>query len=209
MRGFAFILVCVLIVIRVIGTDACFRPPPLAEELGCSPTLSWLKDPARYAAEGRGFVYFDPLGLATDANFARYRESELKHGRVAMLAVAQVLLVPLLKDVEVLPADFPENILSSFKHPGDATKVILTCFILEAFVFVQRDFNAMPGDYGTGFFGVRDKAANEEKLVAELEHGRLAMIGIVGYLASDYISHGKPWPEQWMELAERYTQNST
>lgn len=37
----------------------------------------------------------------------------------------------------------------------------------------------MPGDYNTGFFGLRDKTQNEEFLLNELELGRLAMIGFV------------------------------
>lgn len=38
--------------------------------------------------------FFDPLGLCPDGEkkFKRYRESELKHGRVAMLAVLGVLV---------------------------------------------------------------------------------------------------------------------
>ena len=45
--------------------------PKLEDELGLSPTLSFLS--------GRSDVFFDPLNLATDENFARLREAELKH----------------------------------------------------------------------------------------------------------------------------------
>ena len=40
------------------------------------------------------FGFFDPLGLAPPdkENFAKYRESEIKHGRIAMLAVLGVII---------------------------------------------------------------------------------------------------------------------
>jgi light-harvesting complex I chlorophyll a/b binding protein 1 len=45
---------------------------------------------------------FDPLGLGSDDNFAYYREAEIKHGRLAMLAAVawplQELLHPILVD---------------------------------------------------------------------------------------------------------------
>jgi hypothetical protein len=51
----------------------------LSEELGCSPTLAQVF--------GKETVYFDPLGIATDTYFARFRETELKHGQIAMVAI--------------------------------------------------------------------------------------------------------------------------
>ena len=47
-----------------------------------------------------GDLGFDPLGLSTDDNFAYYREAEIKHGRIAMLAAVawplQEILHPLI-----------------------------------------------------------------------------------------------------------------
>ena len=182
--------------------------PLLSDELGCSPTLSMLRDRERYAAEGP-FFYVDPLHVATDDNFARLREAELKHGRVAMLAMAEVMLIPVLKRSLVVdfivPREFPEGLVSVVPNlqPRDLAHVILTCAILEIFVFVQKDPQDMPGDYGTGYFGLRDKAVHEDTLVVELEHGRLAMVGFVGFLVSDVLTHGRPWFEQWLSLLDR------
>ena len=40
------------------------------------------------------FGFFDPLGLTPPdkENFSKYRESEIKHGRIAMLAVLGVFV---------------------------------------------------------------------------------------------------------------------
>lgn len=178
---------------------------PLSEELGCSPTLSFLSDPERYRQEGP-FYYFDPLQLAGEDSFARYREAELKHGRVAMLAMTEVIAVPLVKRLGGLPRDFCEGIAgrSAPFSVMDYVKVLAVCGALEIFVFVQRNPRDMPGDYGVGFFGIRDKTANEKLLWVELENGRLAMMGITGFIISDFITHGKPWLEQWLGFMERW-----
>jgi hypothetical protein len=68
-------LLCNLLLLS-IHTFALSAPPvPLQEELGCSPTLSFI-----FRRDAEKPFYFDPLGLATDDNFARMREAELKHG---------------------------------------------------------------------------------------------------------------------------------
>lgn len=174
-----------------------FRPPRIRDELGCSPTLSFFF--------GRDYVkdpfFFDPLRIANDSNFPRLRESELKAGRVAMLAVAETMLVPLFKQTTGwIPKDFPDGIMAGFKRvtTTDVAKVVILCGFLELVIFVQRDPKALPGDYGLGYFGVRDKSRNEISLVSELENGRLAMIAFVVQLAAEYVSGGESWEEQWL-----------
>lgn len=46
-------------------------------------------DPQSYAGVSEPLGYFDPLGLAPEDEvlFKRFRESELKHGRISMIAV--------------------------------------------------------------------------------------------------------------------------
>lgn len=132
--------------------------PRIESELGCSPTLSLFF--------GNGF-YFDPLGLADDENFARYREAELKHGRVAMLATVGMVLPNILVEVanKIDFIDFspvPSG-LNAFRELDLVVwaQIVVTCGFLETLVFYQRDKKDMPGDYGTGYFGLRDKGRHE------------------------------------------------
>lgn len=175
-----------------------FRPPPLSEELGCSPTLSKL------LGRPDGF-FFDPLNLATDENFARFREAELKHGRICMAAFVGLTLPPMGEVMmsmtipsaattgdtsrgdlnHVFSASIIENWTSL--SPLQFLNIVVTCGFLEAFIFFQRDPLDMPGDYGTGYFGVRDKGMNERALFCELENGRLAMIAFAGKLAAEAV----------------------
>lgn len=192
----------------------------LSEELGCSPTLSVL------LGRPNADFYFDPLGLATDDNFARMREAELKHGRIAMAANVGVVFPPAfrwllsLKDQELLgpfkglipPIDTAASVSNELPSAsirenlaamtiGDYLNILITCFFLENFVFFQREAGAMPGDYGTGYFSVRDKGINERSLVVELENGRLAMLAVLGQVAAELVS-GKSWLEQWESIIE-------
>lgn len=180
-----FILIFALVTPRC----QCFRPPLVSEELGTSPTLSSIL--------GKEAFFFDPLSIATDVNFARLREAELKHGRVAMLAVVETMLAPFLSRWTPLTP----GILPSLKMVtlDKAFKVLLVCFVMETLIWVQQDPQAMPGDYNTGYFGIRDKAANERSLIVELEHGRLAMMALAGQIAAELVS-GKTWDQQWLDI---------
>lgn len=70
----------------LIGSAAAFSS--LSPKTAASPTKDFTIEDLPGALAPVGF--FDPLGLAAKANGAtlkRYREAELTHGRVAMLAV--------------------------------------------------------------------------------------------------------------------------
>jgi hypothetical protein len=68
-------------------------PVPIKDELGCSPTLTLLLNRLEP-------VFFDPLNLARDENFAIFREAELKHSRVAMVSVFSCILSTVSKEIE-------------------------------------------------------------------------------------------------------------
>ena len=187
-------------------STSAFRPPLVSEELGCSPTLSML------LGRPDGF-YFDPLRIATDTNFARLRECELKHGRIAMAANLGMVVPPLLQQLAQqqkesnweFPSKFPTaSIVQNMEQlePVDVLNIAVTCGFLESFIFIQRDSRDMPGDYGTGYFSVRNKGQNERSLVSELENGRLAMVAFVGLVVAEMVT-GKDYVEQWETIFEQ------
>jgi hypothetical protein len=177
------------------NSSLAFKPPLVSEEYGCSPTLSLLLRGSRSEQ-----FFFDPLNIADDANFSRLREAELKHGRISMFAVAGTIVTPFVKDVtDWVPKKYPNGVLPVLKSlsPVDMAKVVLFCGVMETVIWVQRDPQDMPGDYGTGYLGVRDKGVHERQLISELENGRLAMIAVAGQVAAELVT-GKPWVDQWV-----------
>lgn len=158
-------------------------PVSLQEELGCSPTLAKIFQ--------RDNLYFDPLSLATDDNFARYREAELKHGRVAMITVIWSWISFVSSGDSGIVDSIREGKLPPLFRLLQAWPIVeilkftAICGILETLVLVQVDPQDMPGDYRVGYLGVRDKGRHERSLVTELENGRLAMLVMFYYLIHD------------------------
>ncbi|GAX16167.1 hypothetical protein FisN_3Hh352 [Fistulifera solaris] len=181
-----------------------FRPPSLSEELGCSPTLTILMQGIENYQKDK-LVYFDPLGIASDTNFPRLREAELKHGRIAMLAMTERILLPFsplawnMDPTNNGRSLYYGDMLSRIRalSLSDFLKVVVTCGVLEIFIFTQKDPKDMPGDYGTGYFGRRDKGRNEWKLRIELENGRLAMLALLTQFVLEVATGGLTWDQQW------------
>jgi hypothetical protein len=143
-------------------------------------------------------VYCDPVGLVTDENFARYREAKLKHGRVAMVSVVASVASSIRHNDNIvdvasyLTKGIPVPSLYQLLHEwtlSDIAKFVLLCGFLETIIFVQLNPQDMPGDYGFGYWGVRDKGKNERSLVCELENGRLSMMVVLYYLLHDVLVH--------------------
>merc|ERR1719499_1552345 len=159
--------------------------------------------------------YFDPLGLSKDGNaetFRRRRESELKHGRICMLATIGYF-------VTGLGFRFP-GFLSPYKGiefsgvPGGLEAINVVPFLGWAQVFLfcglvelglyKQDQERAPGDFEKGgILGVpnasgpmNDAEGRKRKLNAELANGRLAMVAIMGMLFQNG-TVGNAGPEMW------------
>jgi len=159
--------------------------------------------------------FWDPAGLSANLDEGRilfYREAELKHGRVAMLASLGFLVgenfhplwggdidVPSIVAFQETPLqvfwpavlvaltipEFPA--IETFKNPIDPNGVYKD----------KRTFaiseDRIPGDLGFDPLGL--KPDDEEEFLAlqnkELNNGRLAMISILGMLAQEGASNQK------------------
>lgn len=188
------------LLILLLNNPSCgaFRPPSIRDELGCSPTLSVLLGRPDWRTDS---FFFDPLGIGNDDNFPRLREAELKSGRVCMVAIVETMTVPLLRHLRgPSDSDLPRKVWDRLTSTtvADAIKVLLVCFVLETFVFVPKSPKDLPGDYGTGWFGSRDKGRHETLLMAELENGRLAMLALVAQLGLERLLD-RSWDQFWLE----------
>ena len=182
------------ILATLAASAVAFAPSKVAQT---STTLNAFDD-ALGAQAPLGF--FDPLGLVTDGNeakFDRLRFVELKHGRISMLAVVGYLVE---KSGIRLPgaisydgttfADIPDGFAALSKIP-DAGLFQLFAFIGFLEIFVMKDVTGgeFVGDFRNGFidygWDTFDEETKIQKRAIELNQGRAAMMGILALMVHE------------------------
>merc|ERR1719361_1335102 len=149
--------------------------------------------------------FFDPLGLAKDGDvdtFNRRRESELKHGRISMLAAMGYitpeffrldgLLSPTLK---IYFTDVPNGLkaLSVVPAAGWFQMIMYASWVEVSGISERQDINyAKPGDFGFKQITSDDPEVLKKKLNSEIANGRLAMMAIIGMFFQDGLT-GSAW----------------
>jgi len=157
--------------------------------------------------------FFDPLGFAEKANDAtllRYREAEVTHGRVAMLAAVGFLVGEKVEGSSFLfDAQISGPAITHLAQVPTAFWIILLISIgaaeqyraVAAFedpkdvpIGQQGLMRAdhFPGDIGFDPLGLKPEDPEEfEKMVTkELQNGRLAMLAAAGFMAQE-LADGK------------------
>eukprot|EP01083_Nonionella_stella_P076909 209765_1 len=153
---------------------------------------------------------FDPLGLAekaTDATLKRYREAELAHGRVAMLAVVGFLVGEKVEGSSFLfDASISGPAITHITQVPDGFWPVIIAFIgaYEAYRaetgwvnpadcpvdqpgMLKADY--VPGDLKFDPFGLMPENYRELEIMQnkELQNGRLAMLAAAGFFAQEAV----------------------
>ena len=141
--------------------------------------------------------FWDPAGFTADGsveNFKRRRQTELKHGRISMLATMGYITPEitgkfpgyLSPSAGLKFADVPNGLAAISKVPAAGWGQILAYM---AFCEVSQDQSAgtaaAAGDFGWKVLTASDPAEKTKKLNAELANGRLAMMAIIGMFFQD------------------------
>jgi hypothetical protein len=145
-------------------------------------------DPSAQIGAVAPLGYFDPLGYCTtgdEAEFNRLRSSEIKHGRLAMMAsigaVAQHFLNP--------------KVHGTFGAVNSEIGVFGMMIILVFSSFIEASVTeTSPGNYGDplGF-----NQYNSDMRTKELNNGRMAMISVLGIFVAE-MATGKDAIEQFV-----------
>jgi len=170
-----------------------------------SAALPFTTCPVELKGELAGDFGFDPLGFAkSQSDLMTYREAEIKHARLAMLAaagwplsevfdrkIASLLhLSPLLDKGERVPSLLNGGLekVNPFYWMG--------CIALAAgveFYGLNKsktgDESYFPGNLGFDPLGLypRDEDNQRRMQLAEIKHGRLAMIAVVGFAIQEFV----------------------
>ena len=153
---------------------------------------------------------FDPLGLAekaTDATLQRYREAELAHGRIAMLAVVGFLVGEKVEGSAFLfDASISGPAITHITQVPDGFWAVIIAFVgayeasraqagwvdpadcpVDQPGLLRDDY--APGDLKFDPFGLMPDDAEEFDIMQtkELQNGRLAMIAAAGFLAQEAV----------------------
>jgi len=144
--------------------------------------------------------FWDPVGYTRDGNvetFKRRRETEIKHGRVAMYATIGYIVPEYFKwpgflspSLGLTFEDVPNGLAAISKVPGQGwSQIVAFAGYYEFFVY---KYNGTPGDYGWKAITSSDPETLKKKLSAELANGRLAMMAIIGMFFQDGLT-GSAW----------------
>merc|ERR1712150_48521 len=148
--------------------------------------------------------FWDPAGLAADGNadnFRRRRETEIKHGRISMLATMGYITPELTgkfsgylsPSANLKFADIPNGLAAVSKVPALGwAQMILYCGYCEVSQDHSAGTPAAQGDFGWKALTADDEEGKRKKLSAELANGRLAMMAIIGMFFQDGLT-GSAW----------------
>eukprot|EP00967_Tisochrysis_lutea_P019776 scaffold22496_cov27-Tisochrysis_lutea.AAC.1 len=150
----------------------CVHPPSSTQP----PSLTGVLEPTGY---------FDPLNLAADIDqekFDQYRTAELKHGRVAQLAVLGYVVPEFYRfPGEIAPgikfADIPNGVAAIEAIPSLG-------WLQMIFLIGAVDYWGVLGDFDIGKPDL-DPEEMDRRKTCELQHGRLAMLAILELLRHD------------------------
>lgn len=139
--------------------------------------------------------YFDPLGFSVGASnetMNKFREAELKHGRVAMLATFGMITAD--KFHPLFGGQNSANPLLALTQVPKLGWLQILLFI--AFMEVIGILNSRRADYLPGDFLGSSQWETDEGWVSyqtkELNNGRLAMFASIGMLVHAYITGKGP-----------------
>lgn len=155
-----------------------------------SKSLPFLECPEKLDGSMIGDVGFDPMCISDTLPDLTYaRAAEIKHGRVAQLAVVGMLVQEKIH----LPqfADITMNPLKAVPEMGiaPASQIFLTLAIIELATISKVYKSDTPWDLGFGTKNLAGKSAKqiETLQLQELKHGRLAMVAFTGQVFHTYL----------------------
>jgi hypothetical protein len=148
-----------------------------------------------------GDVGFDPLGISDYFDMKWLRESEIKHGRAAMLATVGFVLQEFVS-LPGMPHVDDSNLAPAAVGQSPMLQIVFGLGLFEWWsnkgnVTMENMFNdpaRVPGKFGfdpMGFSKGKSKEEVEKLELNEIKNGRLAMLAIGGMIHHNWVT-GEP-----------------
>mmetsp|Transcript_78042 Transcript_78042/g.180989 ORF Transcript_78042/g.180989 Transcript_78042/m.180989 type:complete len:440 (+) Transcript_78042:57-1376(+) len=183
-----------------MGTSFCATAA--GDEPRMSPAVPFLKYPEVLDGWAGGEKGFDPLGCTDACPVYFFREAELKHARICMLATVGWIAT----DLGVrFPGEMFQNVSTVEAHNKMVEAGIMGPFLATIAVYeiysgwlclegYEGKINRDAGDFFLGKnFLPQDPAKEMDMRLKELENGRLAMLAFSG-IATQAALTGQTWP---------------
>ena len=175
-----------------------------AAEPEMSMSLPFMARPAALDGSMAGDVGFDPLGFAkSEQDLMNYREAEIKHARLAMLAAAgwpisELADKKLANAFGMAPlvdaADRAPSVLNGGLgkvSPAYWAVCLLGAAAIDVYGLTQKSKDGyFPGNLGFDPLGLypKDEAGQMRMQTTEIKNGRLAMIAITAFAFQEFVS---------------------
>lgn len=146
------------------------------------------------------FGFFDPAGFSAEIDyeeFKRLRSSEIKHGRVCMMAsiggVAEHFIrLPFLGFEETSPGIINNIVTPPGTYAWSVLLIVIAFFELGVW---EESYDRQPGDYGDPFGFTQIFPYDFEMRNRELNNGRAAMFAATGILLADFYTGKDGWEQ--------------
>ncbi|KAG7350842.1 fucoxanthin chlorophyll a/c protein [Nitzschia inconspicua] len=171
-----------------------------------SQSLPWLDRPEALDGTYQGDVGFDPFGFAKNKEDLRlYREAEIKHARLAMLAAVGWPISELLDRTLANAFGWQTIVDATDRAPsvlnGGLGKIspvywagVITIAAAIDLIQLQKSRNNptyTPGNLNFDPLGLYpdDKEGQDQMKLAEIKNGRLAMLAITAFALQEAVTH--------------------
>lgn len=170
----------------VAAPRVCSRP---AVRMAMSEAVPFLERPSKLDGSRPGDYGFDPLYLSDYINLDYAAASELKHGRICMLAALGMVVQEFVHLPNVLYSE-PNPLKAIYSVPVIGWIQIITVICLIELVTFKKTYTS-GADLGFDPLNMGTSDKIKQYKVNEVKNGRLAMIAVIGFIVQILVT-GKP-----------------
>ena len=175
-----------------------FWAAAVSTKMQMSPSVPFLKKPSALDESLPGYTGFDPLGLSSLFDVKFLQEAEIKHCRVAMLAVAGSIVQDIVQDPSYAKITGGSKLTAAHDKlisTGTMGQILFWVSFAEVFgtiaLFETLEGKRAPGDFKFDPLGFA-KTDSKTWALKEIKNGRLAMLAIGGIVHHYFITGKGP-----------------